>query len=108
MSDIGVLLNIDRCLGCFTCQTACRDTNGFDYDERWMEVVRRDPRPVDGKLRQYHLVAPNLDKCAECYMRDGEPKCESLCVAGALHVGPVESLLPLRERSNVVLYAPKG
>ena len=73
-----------------------------------MEVVRRDPRPVDGRLRLYHLVAPNLDKCGACYARDPRPLCTKVCTTGALQVGPMEGLLKLRAKSNVVLYAPKG
>ncbi|HJF61905.1 MAG TPA: hypothetical protein K8W22_00420 [Gordonibacter urolithinfaciens] len=108
MASIGMLLNTDRCTGCYSCQTACREANRFGYDEKWMEVVRRDPRPVDGRLRLYHLVAPNLDKCGACYGRDPRPLCTKVCTTGALQVGPVEGLLKLRAKSNVVLYAPKG
>ena len=80
MASIGMLLNTDRCTGCYSCQTACREANRFGYDEKWMEVVRRDPRPL----------------------------CTKVCTTGALQVGPVEGLLKLRAKSNVVLYAPKG
>ena len=38
-----------------------------------MGVIRRDPFYVDGKLRQYHLVAPVLDKCAACITEDPNP-----------------------------------
>ncbi|MEQ3362671.1 hypothetical protein [Raoultibacter massiliensis] len=107
MSNIAMLLNIDRCTGCFACQTACRSNNGFSYKEKWMEVVRRDPGYVDGKLRLYHLVAPTIDKCVECYEKDPNPLCSKLCTTGALHVGPVENLMWLQEKSNVVMFMPK-
>ena len=56
-------------------------------------VIRRDPFYVDGKLRQYHMVAPVLDKCAACYAADPNPLCATGCPAAALVVGPIEQVL---------------
>jgi Fe-S-cluster-containing dehydrogenase component len=74
------------------CQTACRETNGYGYDEQWLQVVRREPYYVDGKLRMYHLLAPSLDKCALCYANDPEPRCAKCCPAAALKVGPLAEI----------------
>lgn len=105
---VGMLLNQDRCIGCFSCQAACRDVNRYSYDEQWMRVVRLDPYYVDGKLRQYHLVAPSLDKCALCYEKDNSPLCTRVCAGKALFVGPVESLLDIMANNNRkgVLFTP--
>jgi len=101
---IGMLLDTDRCTGCFGCQTACREVNRYGYDEQWMQVIRRDPYFVGGKLRMYHLVAPSLDKCAPCYAADNNPLCCKGCPGGALKVGPVEELIPLMQGRDKVLF----
>ncbi len=75
---VGMLLNTDRCTGCYSCQSACRDINRVPFEEKWLEVVRRKPTVIDGDLRLYHLLAPALDKCAECVERENPP----LCVRG--------------------------
>lgn len=89
---IAVMVDLDACTGCYGCEAACRETHRYSYDEDWMRVIRRDPQFVDGKLRQYHLVAPVLDKCAACYANDPEPLCVTGCPAAALIVGPWEEV----------------
>lgn len=107
-APVGLLLDLDMCTGCYTCQTACRETNRYGYDEQWMQVVRRDPYFVDGKLRMYHLIAPSLDKCAACYRADPEPLCAKTCSSAALFVGPVDELVPLMKGRNAALYGGRS
>ncbi len=83
----------DNCTGCFGCEAACRETHRYSYDEDWMMTVRRKPILVDGKLRQYHTVAPVLDKCAECVRSNPVPLCVSGCSAGALFIGTLEEMI---------------
>lgn len=91
---IAILYDLDDCIGCFGCEAACRDTHRYGYEEDWMRVVRRDPFLVDGKLRQYHLVAPVLDKCAACYAEnhDPAPLCVTGCSGQALRIGTLEEM----------------
>lgn len=105
---VGMLLNPTRCTGCFSCQAACREVNHYSYDEQWLQVVRRDPYYVDGELRQYHLLAPSLDKCAACYEKNPSPLCTRVCTGSALFVAPVESLLEIMDDNGRqgVLYTP--
>ncbi len=104
--SVGMLVLLDQCTGCFSCQTACRETNHFSYDEKWLEVVRREPVVVDGQLRMYHLLAPSLDKCADC-VKKGPPLCVKVCMGNCLFVAPVTKLLPLIEKhEKCLLYTP--
>lgn len=103
---IGLLLDLDHCTGCYACQTACREVNGYDYDEQWMQVVRRDPYFVDGKLRMYHLLAPSLDKCQTCYVSENRtPLCTKVCASDALFVGPLEELMQIKRERTTALYS---
>lgn len=106
VKPVAMFLNTDRCIGCQTCQTSCREANGFGYDERWMQSVRRDPYYVNGKLRRYHLVAPSLDRCAAHVANDPEPACVMNCSGGALKVGAVEEMLDFAKQGHGILYLP--
>ncbi len=104
---VGVLLNAERCTGCYSCQSACREANHVPLEEKWLEVVRRKPVIVDGELNLYHLLAPTLEKCAECVERQNPPLCERVCMASCLYVAPVDKLLPLlKNKGKWVLYTP--
>lgn len=103
--SVGMLLNAERCTGCYSCQAACREANQVPYDEKWLEVIRRKPSPVEGKLQLYHLMAPVLDQCAKCIEHENPPLCVRVCMANCLYVAPVEKLVPLlKEKGNWVLY----
>lgn len=90
---IAMLHDLDDCTGCYGCEAACRETWRYSFDEDWMRVIRRTPFLVDGKLRTYHLVAPVLDKCAECYRKDETPLCVTGCPAQALKLGTLEEMV---------------
>lgn len=107
-APIGMLLDLDMCTGCYTCQTACRETNHYGYDEQWMQVIRRNPYFVDGKLRMYHLVAPSLDKCGPCYRANPDPLCAKVCSSAALFVGPVDELAPMMKGRHAALFAAQS
>ena len=103
-NGIAMLLDLDDCTVCFSCEAACRETHRYGYEEDWMRTVRRDPFLVDGKLRQYHLVAPVLDKCAACYDGEHEPLCVSGCPAGALKIGTLAEMAKEAEGRHCAIY----
>ncbi len=97
-----MLLDLDDCIGCFGCEAACRET--YRYHEDWLKVVRREPFMVDGKLRQYHQVAPVLDKCKTCYESDPNPLCVTGCAAQCLKVGPFEEIVKEAAGRHCAIY----
>ncbi len=103
---IAMLHDLDDCTGCFGCESACRETHRYPYDEDWMRTERRKPFKVDGKLRQYHHVSPVLDKCSECVKENPVPLCVSGCSAGALFVGSLEQMAEMaKDRHCTIFYA---
>lgn len=103
-NGIAMLVDLDDCLGCYGCEVACRETHRYPYDEDWMRTIRREPFVVDGKLREYHLVAPVLDKCGECFREDSQPLCMTGCPTRALFVGPVEEMLEQAEGRHCAIF----
>ena len=100
------LVDLDDCIGCFGCEAACRETNRYSYDEDWLKLIRREPWLVDDKLRQYHLPAPILDKCASCYFEQKKnPLCMSGCPTLALKVGPFEEVVKEAAGRHCMIYS---
>jgi Fe-S-cluster-containing dehydrogenase component len=97
MTGIGFLIRTDHCIGCQACQVACREENGFSYQERWLELIRRKPQRVDGKLRNYHVAAPQLDKCGLCLEKDHQPLCSVVCPTRCLYIAKKDALLKIME-----------
>lgn len=102
---IALLLDLDDCTGCFGCEAACRETHRYPYDEDWMKVERRKPFVVDGALRQYHLVAPVLDKCRACYDANPNPLCVTGCPAGALKIGSLVEMVDEAKGRHCAIFA---
>ena len=69
-----------------------------------MRTLRREPFVVDGKLRQYHLVAPVLDKCRACYDEDPNPLCVSGCPTRALKIGPFVEIAKEAEGRHCAIF----
>ena len=69
-----------------------------------MRVERRKPFLVDGKIRQYHLVAPVLDKCRACYDNDPNPLCVSGCPTRALKIGPFVEIAKEAEGRHCAIF----
>ena len=101
---IALLLDLDDCNGCFSCEAACRETHRYPYDEDWMRCERREPFLVDGVLRQYHLVAPVLDKCAACYADNPNPLCVSGCPTRALKIGSLADMVKEAEGRHCSIF----
>jgi len=102
---VGMMIDLDRCTGCYSCQTACRMVNGFSYDVKWLKVIRQHPEEIDGELRLFHLVVPMaLDKCAECIARENPPLCVKVCMGSCLFIAPIDKLSTLAEKRHAMLF----
>jgi formate dehydrogenase iron-sulfur subunit len=83
-SSWGLLIDVTRCVGCYACTTACKESHGFPGDGEETELDATT-----------HTVV--LDKGDDRYLRRlcmhcADPSCVSACPVGALHKterGPV-------------------
>ena len=101
---IALLHDLDDCSGCYGCEAACRETHRYGYEEDWMRVIRREPFLVDGKLRQYHVVAPVLDKCRACFNENPTPLCVTGCPGRALKIGTLMDMVREAEDRHCSIY----
>ncbi len=96
MSDSTILVNLQRCTGCWTCSLACKVGNRLDDDTFWQTVrTLGSGEGIDRPAGEW----PNLSmswmpvwsrSCIKCPARiaDGEsPYCVHSCPNGALVFG---------------------
>ena len=132
MDEKTILVNLQRCTGCWTCSLACKVGNNLPDEEFWMTVRTQGsgegidrPAGVWPNLRMSWIPIWST-KCVRCPARiaEGEnPYCVNCCPNGALTVGAeaeaeLENLrqkgfriftLPAWENSaKNVVYASKG
>ncbi len=70
-----IVVNLDRCTGCFGCEVACKMENGVALGERWSKVFTVGPVGEYPDMTRYAL--PTM--CQQC---ENAP-CVSVCPTGA-------------------------
>jgi len=98
---VGVLVDLDYCVGCYACQSACQDYYQLPVTETYMRVINNKPDIVDGEAQMFMAPFPyRLDKCAYCLEQEGEAPCGKICIGKALHVDEIEKLEKLANESD--------
>lgn len=110
MPDRILLVDIDRCIRCHSCEVACKQEHDLPIGPRWTRVVTVGPRRVGGELcmdfaftscvhcneplcayvcpteaisrREDGLVLISEEKCTGCGL------CVSACPFGAIYINP--------------------
>ncbi|MCD8213583.1 MAG: 4Fe-4S dicluster domain-containing protein [Campylobacter sp.] len=73
-----MVIDIDKCIGCFSCEIACKMENGLDLGVYYNKVLTIGPMGVFPDISQYHL--PTI--CQQCY----NPTCVGVCPTGSSFV----------------------
>ena len=77
MSDKVLLIDVDKCVGCFACEIACKQENELPLPSRWCVVTPVGPRKAKDEM---HLdFVPGL--CLQC----DDPVCSHFCSFGAIN-----------------------
>lgn len=96
-----LLAEIDRCVGCRTCELACKQEHGAQR----IDLVRVGPTAGVSEM-QMDSVPLGRDSCDICQarvLRGGAPACVAACPTSALHlVGDQEALPRLRQGRHQV------
>lgn len=101
MGKVAVLVDLDYCVGCWACQTACSDHNRLPLGQTYLRVIKNEAEEVNGELKLYSFPYPlALEKCAQCVKDGGVPTCVSVCIGKALAIGDAENLLETAKKIN--------
>ena len=83
MTKFGMVINLDRCMGCDTCSNACKMENNVPMGMLWNRVISEGCEDIEDSVGVY----PNLSKsflpipCQHCE----NPACMRVCPTGATY-----------------------
>ena len=85
MSEHLMLVDIDRCIRCYSCEVACKQEHDLPKGPKGTKMITVEPRQVEGEIHTDFVFT----SCVHC----SEPVCELVC--------PVEAIS--REEDGIVL-----
>ena len=79
-----IITDLNRCVGCLACATACKGVNNVPIGNYWNKVVRVGPNPIPGGSGDYPDVYMYFlpVSCQHCE----NPECVKVCPTEASHV----------------------
>jgi Fe-S-cluster-containing dehydrogenase component len=82
MAKFVILTDLNRCVGCMSCSTACKTANSVPIGNFWNKVLRIGPNPsykgaIWPDVEWYYLPI----QCQHCE----NPECVKVCPTGASH-----------------------
>lgn len=81
MTQYAIVTDLNRCVGCLACSTACKTVNGVQPGDFWIKTLRVGPTPTKGgsgdwpDVEMYFLPI----QCQHCE----NPECVQVCPTGA-------------------------
>ena len=87
----GILADLERCVGCYTCEVACEQENSHAPETPWIRVSTIGPKMVNGQLRMDYLPMIS-DRCI--FPAHGlAPPCVANCPTKALKICATATML---------------
>ena len=83
MTQYGIVTDLNRCVGCLACSTACKTVNGVRPGDFWIKTLRIGPTPKAGGSGQWPDVEMYFlpTQCQHCE----NPECVKVCPTQASH-----------------------
>ncbi|MCX6649177.1 MAG: 4Fe-4S binding protein [Candidatus Bathyarchaeota archaeon] len=78
-----IIVNLDRCVGCYACEIACKQENLLPAGKKWVEVKQIGPAEAGGKTLMALFPVMNRG-CTLCSQRAAGPACVEACPTKAL------------------------
>ena len=106
----GLVANIDRCIGCYACEVACKQENSLPAGEKWIRVRTLGPYVVKGELAMdfVPLATDDCDFCHERVGAGGRPFCAEVCPTQALDLYTEEQMLGLLRSASRIQICRMG
>ena len=83
---MGIFKDLDLCVGCYSCEVACKQENNVPIGTKWIRVIPIGPEDVKGDLKM-DFLHEITDECTFCEHRLREgllPRCVDNCPMNAL------------------------
>ena len=112
MNNMGLLVDLEWCTGCHSCEFACQMEHGFPVGQTGIKLSEVGPWQVCGDEWQYAFIPTPTIQCDQCKDRQGLgkiPTCVQHCQAKCLEYGPLEELArKLDAKKQQCLYTLKA
>ena len=94
MDNSILYVDINRCVGCYACEIACRQEYNIPLGEWRIKVIAMEPRKIDGKPSMYFLpvASENCTGCEPLLEINVEPACVSACPTKAIQYSDTDQL----------------
>lgn len=86
--EIILFVDVDECIGCRSCETACKQENDVSPGIRWRQVIDAE-REINGQIRMVSLPI----YCQHC----SEPPCIKVCPRSAISKRPEDGIVIVHE-----------
>ena len=74
--EYALMVNTQDCIGCNTCEVACKQEHDLPVGPRWIRVHHDDLREIEGKIQLRYIVI----HCMHC----SRPSCKDACPVDAI------------------------
>ena len=107
MPKFGLLIDYEYCVGCKSCEVACKMEHGRVQDECGIRVLRAEESYPDENIYFIPFPTDNCDLCGKRRAQGKKTSCEKHCWTGAIRFGKIEELIQdLKKKSKTVLWVP--
>ena len=100
----GLVANLERCIGCFACEVACKQEHELPEGEKYIRVETLGPYELEGELAM-DFVPLATAGCDFCQMRlagGRRPACVAACPTHTLGLYNKEATLRLLRNGHRV------
>lgn len=95
MADKGILIDVDYCTGCHTCEVACQQENDYPVGKCGIVITEHQLETNDPERLMIYFTPWLTHFCNLCSKRvhaGQQPSCVKHCQAQCLEFGDIEDL----------------
>lgn len=110
---VGLLFDLEYCVGCQTCCVACRQENDFDAEHCGIRIIEQVYDNPNGRV-QVDFLPFVTELCTHCTERiasgfDYKPSCVKHCPTNCIEYGDIDELYEkAKTMKRPILYLSKG
>ena len=107
MPKFGLLIDYEFCVGCKSCEIACKMEHNRPMDEWGIRVQEAEPESSEGRMYYLPFPTDHCNLCGKRRARDLAPSCVKHCWTGVIRFGTISELAEqMRNKSKTVLWVP--
>lgn len=94
-NQYGILVDLERCVGCYACEVACRQEHSAALTTPWIKLHTIGPRDTGARLSMEYvpLLTDNCILCRDRLKAKREPACVAVCPTQALRLCTARDML---------------